>query len=174
MNNRREIINSNPVPGKQGVLTTLFMKRKVYDVHIDHSHFWINEHQPLIQRVKNLFRPNPLVVNKTRYDSIAVCGRRSNGTVVALLVKKGRKYIFIGETIFSFRPIDEITDFIVPTNKNGMTYPQAVGTMNTYLLAGDCYVPNDIVKLNPYTQVFNNPYIGKRIKVKDIHSGVWE
>jgi len=76
-----------------------------------------------------------------------------------LLKSKKDKYIFIGESIFSFSTPsrDKITSFSSPMGNSAVPYPFAVGQKYTYLFLEHIYVPNSTLRnFHPDLQ---DPYV---------------
>jgi len=65
-----------------------------------------------------------------------------------LLKLQNNKYIFIGESIFSFSTPsnDKITSFSSPMGNSAVPYPFAVGHKYTYLFLEHIYVPNSTLR----------------------------
>jgi len=75
-----------------------------------------------------------------------------------LLKSKKDKYIFIGDSIFSFSTPsrDQIISFSSPMGNSAVPYPFAVGHKYTYLFLEHIYVPNSTLRnFNPLLQ---DPY----------------
>lgn len=70
------------------------------------------------------------------------------------------KYMFVGEKIFTFVPEDKILSYRSDMGNNGVPYPFAVGTKNTYLLMAETLVPNNMLyrsnKYGPYDQYWGD------------------
>ena len=62
-----------------------------------------------------------------------------------LIQIKPKTYMFIGESIYTFSPFDQITDFRSPIGNSDVPYPYAVGEKNIYLLIEQVYVPKSSV-----------------------------
>jgi|SRR5271154_3455912 len=76
----------------------------------------------------------------------------------SILVQKNKHYyIFIGQDIYSFRPKDEIINYVSPVGNSDVPYPYAVGTENTYLMIENVMIAN-VARLtdDPYEQYYDH------------------
>jgi hypothetical protein len=79
-----------------------------------------------------------------------------------LVQVKDKEYVFIGDTIFSFRIEDKIVDYVSPVGNSAVPYPYAVGTKNTYLMIEDTFIPNDTMKGHDDPYVFLYRGLGEK------------
>lgn len=64
-------------------------------------------------------------------------------------------YMFIGQTVFTFKTTDTIIGFYSQVGNGDVMYPYAVGETNTYLLIEDTYMPNNMItNKDPYMQFY--------------------
>ena len=68
-------------------------------------------------------------------------------------------YVFVGETIYTFKTEteDTIVEYSSPMGNNSVPYPFAVGKNNTYLMIEHTFIPNNIRidGMDPYDQFYN-------------------
>ncbi len=77
-------------------------------------------------------------------------GKEFNGNSI-LLNTGSNQYVYIGESIFSFKSFNNITKYVSPVGNNDVPYPYAIDSeQNYYLLIGDVVVKNVPKKEDPY------------------------
>jgi len=69
-----------------------------------------------------------------------------------LLHIDGLKYVFVGETIFSFTTVSPVVSFVSPVGNNDVPYPYAIDKQ------GNAYLMIERVVLRPETFALSNPY----------------
>ena len=95
-----------------------------------------------------------------------------------LFKTEDKKYIHVGENLFSFETDDEIVKYSSEHGHNDVKYPYAYGGENIYFMLDQKYIPiqeyeNSTVK-NEYDYLYNNEDIGEYgndfLNCKIIHS----
>jgi hypothetical protein len=71
----------------------------------------------------------------------------------SMLIERSNDYVFVGDKVFSFKPLEPIVQFFSPVGNNEVPYPYAVdGRGRTYLL-------NENVVLEPdFWRDYDEPY----------------
>lgn len=75
-----------------------------------------------------------------------------------LLISLGKnKYLFVGDTVFSFTAPDPIRAYQSPIDNSNVPYPWVIGTENIYLLNEKIFIPHEMrnTKFCPYTQYYS-------------------
>jgi hypothetical protein len=93
-------------------------------------------------------------------------GKEFNGNSI-LLQKTDKTYMFVGDKIFSFRPLSEIVKFVSPIGDSQVPYPYAVDIKNNYyMLIADVVIGNPKISNNkdPYDLYYRMKYITKNVR----------
>lgn len=97
------------------------------------------------------------------------------GNSILLEIDQG-KYIYIGDTIYSFetRNNEKITKYYSPVGNSQVPYPYAVGENNTYFMLDKKSLPNSFLDLkkDAYGQFYGHTVedsAKQKIKTKQIH-----
>lgn len=107
-------------------------------------------------------------------------GPKFDGNSILLQLKD--KYVFIGETIYEFKPQDEIVKYWSPVGNNDVPYPFAIGKDYVYFMLDRDYIPikyiediNNVDKTDLYTYFYGhegdealNKYAKKMVGIKEI------
>ena len=74
----------------------------------------------------------------------------------SILVKKGNKYVYIGESVKEFVTTDNIKKYVSPVGNSAVPYPFAVGDQYTYLMLEGKALPNTSLKgkKDPYEEYY--------------------
>lgn len=88
----------------------------------------------------------------------------------SILVKKGSKYIYIGESIKEFQTADTIKKYVSPIGNSAVPYPFAIGKNYTYLMAENKAIPTELLSLSKKRDPYEILYFpaGKTIPVVDL------
>jgi hypothetical protein len=99
-----------------------------------------------------------------------------------LLELAGGKYVWIGSSIYEFKPKDKIVKYFSQIGSSDVPYPVALGEENAYFMIEDKYVPRDAFpedvdwysKAYPIFYGFDRPAPKKyKIKKKVIQKRKW-
>lgn len=82
---------------------------------------------------------------------------REHGNAILIEIDP-HTYIFVGDTIYEFKAVDTIVDFISPVGNNDVPYPIAYGTENTYFMLDQVYVKNTELELDKTVQNSEHMY----------------
>jgi hypothetical protein len=96
-------------------------------------------------------------------------GKEFDGNSI-LLQKTEKTYIFVGDKIFSFRPLSEIVKFVSPVGNSQVPYPYAVDIENNYyMLIADVVMKNPKISKSkdPYDVYYRISYITKNVRGLD-------
>ena len=85
----------------------------------------------------------------------------------SILVKKGQTYYYIGESLYSFTPTDEILLYISPVGNNGVPYPYAIGKKYIYLIVEK--VKMEVDHFYPYTSLYRRETEFTPFETETIH-----
>jgi hypothetical protein len=80
-----------------------------------------------------------------------------HGNTVLVRLKNNR-YLYIGESLFEFSPVDKIEKYYSPVGNSDVPYPYAVGEEFTYLLVEGVYIDNRYLKSFKPKGYDNVPY----------------
>jgi hypothetical protein len=101
------------------------------------------------------------VVKPTPYNKIFVGkspkeGRQFDGNSM-LFELSPFNYMYIGESVYTFKTSDVIKKYVSRVGNNDVPYPYAVGTDNTYLMIENVFIPNSVIsqaKSDPYEYLY--------------------
>jgi len=99
--------------------------------------------------------------NRMTKDSMGY-GKSFDGNTILLQLKQPLEYVYIGESIFKFNSLAEITKYVSPVGNNNVPYPYAIDKeKNYYLLVEDVILSNVPKKYNkdPYDYYYDNNLI---------------
>ena len=112
---------------------------------------------------------NKRVVKATNYVRLFV-GEDTDGSAFGkgnsvLLQLSDHKYMFIGESIFTFESKDAIHTFKSPIGNSDVPYPYAIGANTTYLMAEQVVVSNEhLLYAKPGSDPYDEYYDSRRKK----------
>lgn len=92
-----------------------------------------------------------------------------NFTGSSILIQLSKKrYVYVGDVVYEFSlwKDQEIYGYISEVGNSDVPYPYAIGDENTYLMAENVIIPNELLHVNPYEEYYGHtdPVPAKEIK----------
>jgi hypothetical protein len=134
-----------------------------FQVNITHDQFTVYRQSKVAESGKGyIFYEgdyDKVLVKPTKYLKLYVgkdpnYGKKFDGNTILAQVS-AKKYMYIGEEIFTFTITDDITGYKSPIQGSDVAYAYARGTKNTYLMIEKTFIPNDELRtVDPYDQLY--------------------
>jgi len=117
-----------------------------------------NDNQPFLKfKVEKYFIGKSPLNKMTKFSGGH--GKKFDGNSI-LLKLSDNKYIYIGPEIYSFKPLDEIIQYVSPVGNNDVPYPYAIDASNNVYLMIEYVILRDVDPnkndWDPYRQYYNN------------------
>lgn len=86
-------------------------------------------------------------------------GAKFDGNTILLKLANSPKWVFVGDSIFEFKPLSEIVSYVSEVGNNDVSYPYAIDSEGrTYLLGQGAILTKDVplnFKNDPYGYYYN-------------------
>lgn len=160
--------------------------------HDNHARPFLVEQKGDQVSVYNVHSKKPSLVKRYEVDKVFVGksplnpttefsgghGKEFDGNSVLLKLKDGKRYVFVGERVYEFRPPEPIEKFYSSLGNNDVPYPVALGKSNAYFLLEQPVVAvrkSDLGSVkdwsDAYGAFYSLPYghqLGNAVKTKTI------
>lgn len=123
-----------------------------YDIHDNGGRpfrVYIDKNQAKIYKSvmdDNLKDYYPSLTKTIKFDKSFIGKPKGN----SILLKVGKKYIYIGTSVYEFTPKAEIVKYVSPIGNSDVPYPYAVDTKGNYYLLIEHVILDHIEGSNPY------------------------
>jgi hypothetical protein len=128
-----------------------------YDIHDNGGRpfrVYIDKNQAKIYKSvmdDNLKDHYPNLTKTIKFDKSFIGKPKGN----SILLKVGKKYIYIGTSVYEFTPKAEIVKYVSPIGNSDVPYPYAVDTKGNYYLLTEHVILDHIEGSKPYDYYYN-------------------
>lgn len=109
------------------------------------------------------YEPNKIFIGKSPLDEMTKYsgghGKRFDGNTILMHIENN-KYIFIGQSIYSFESYNEIIKHVSPLGNNNVPYPHSIDSKGNYYLHSSDVIINDVPNdVNPQLYYYKNKHL---------------